>query len=161
MPKTCRFSTSIFSRLGLDFGGFWAPKMEPSWLIWPQKTSVPALLKRLKLSVFQKWRLGGLQARFWRPQGSILEGLGTIFARFSHVLGHVVPRSSPSRSPFFLQQSSLVVMLLRLLDFSWTPAGFQLGSTLSASKGKCLNPNGCGGFRVAVSISVQCFWERH
>ena len=44
-------------------------------------------------------------------------------------------------------------MLLRLLDFSWTPAAFQLGSTLSASKGKCLNPSGCGGNRLAVSIN--------
>ena len=123
-----------------------------NWLFWPQKIVASAHLKRLKLSVLYKCRLGGLQAPFWRPQGSILEGLGAIFAIFSHVLGHVVPRSSPSRSPFFLQQSSLVVMLLRLLDFSWTPAGFQLGSTLSASKGKCLNPSGCGGNRLAVSM---------
>ena len=40
---------------------------------------------------------------FRRPKGSILEGLGTIFARFSHVLSHD--------------------MLLRLLDSSWTPVG--------------------------------------
>ena len=151
----CRFPTSMFSRFGFDFGPSWASEMEPSLLFWPQKIVASAHLKRLKLSVLYKCRLGGLQAPFWRPQGSILEGLGAIFAIFSHVLGHVVPRSSPSRSPFFLQQSSLVVMLLRLLDFSWTPAGFQLGSTLSASKGKCLNPSGCGGNRLAVSINVR------
>ena len=80
----CRFSTSIFSRLGLDFGGLWASKMEPSWLFWPQKPVRVALLQRLKLNVIEKLRLGGLQARFWRPQGSILEGLGIFFSRFSH-----------------------------------------------------------------------------
>ena len=32
MPKTCCFLTSIFSRLGLDFGASWASNMEPSWL---------------------------------------------------------------------------------------------------------------------------------
>ena len=30
IPKTCCFSTSIFSGFGLDFGGSWASKMEPS-----------------------------------------------------------------------------------------------------------------------------------
>ena len=99
MSKICRFSTSIFSRLGLDLGGFWASKMEPSWLLRPQKIFAIALLKRLKLSVLKKWRLGGLQGRIWKPQGSILEGLGTIFAIFSYVLSHVVHRSNPSRNP--------------------------------------------------------------
>ena len=33
----------------------------------------------LKLDVFYKLRLGGLQAPFWRLQGSILEGLEMIF----------------------------------------------------------------------------------
>ena len=83
MSKMCRFSTSIFQGFGLDFGGSWASKMEPSSLFWPQKIAVPALLKRLKLSVLLKWRLGGPQARFWRPQGSIWEGLGAISTRFS------------------------------------------------------------------------------
>ena len=36
----------------------------------------------LKLNVFYKLRLGGLQAPFWRLQGSILEGLETIFLNF-------------------------------------------------------------------------------
>ena len=51
-------------------------------------------LSDLKLSVFKKWRLGGLPARFWRPRtrflrprGSLLEGSGTIFSRFSEPLG--------------------------------------------------------------------------
>ena len=86
MSKTCRFSTSIFSPFGLDFGGSWAPKMEPSWVLRPQKIVGKLLLTLLKLSVLTKWRLGGLLARFWRPQNSILEGLGTILARFSHIL---------------------------------------------------------------------------
>ena len=34
-------------------------------------------LSDLKLDIFLKWRLGGLQARFWRPQASLLEGFGT------------------------------------------------------------------------------------
>ena len=33
IPKTCCFSTSIFSGFGFDFGGSWASKMEPSWLL--------------------------------------------------------------------------------------------------------------------------------
>ena len=37
MPKTCRFLTSIFLGVGLDFGGSWAPKLEPKSLFWPQK----------------------------------------------------------------------------------------------------------------------------
>ena len=31
MPKTCCFSTSIFSGFGLDFGASWASNLEPSW----------------------------------------------------------------------------------------------------------------------------------
>ena len=42
MPKTCWFSTSIFWGFGLDLGGSWASKMEPSWPFWPQKISGPA-----------------------------------------------------------------------------------------------------------------------
>ena len=89
MPKTYWFLTSIFSRLGLDFGRFWDPKMEPRWLFWRQKALWVALLNLLKLSVCSKWRLGALQARFWRPQASILEAKGSIFSRFSHDFGRV------------------------------------------------------------------------
>ena len=79
MPKTCCFSTSIFSGFGLDFGGSWASKLDPSWLLKPQNFTAPAHFYLLKLSVFKKLRLGGLRARFWRPRGSILEGPGSIF----------------------------------------------------------------------------------
>ena len=89
MSKMCRFSTSIFSPFGLDFGGSWASKMEPSWPKRLRKIDAPAQLDPLKLKVFQKWRLGGLRARFWRPRtwfwrswNSIWEGSGTIFSRF-------------------------------------------------------------------------------
>ena len=89
MPKTCWFSTSIFWGFGLDLGGSWASKMEPSWPKRPGKIVGTALLDPLKLKVFQKWRLGGLRARFWRPRtrfwrprNSIWEGSGTIFSRF-------------------------------------------------------------------------------
>ena len=32
MSKTCRFSTSIFSGFGFDFGGSWASMLKPRWL---------------------------------------------------------------------------------------------------------------------------------
>ena len=35
MSKMCRFSTSIFSGFGLDFGGLWVSNLEPSWLSKP------------------------------------------------------------------------------------------------------------------------------
>ena len=75
MPKTCCFLTSIFSGLGLDLGASWASKLEPSWLLKRKKITWGAPWSDLKLSVFKKWRLGGLRARFWRPRGSISEGL--------------------------------------------------------------------------------------
>ena len=52
MPKTCWFSTSIFWGFGLDLGGSWASKMEPSWPFWPQNVAVSGLLSHLKLKVF-------------------------------------------------------------------------------------------------------------
>ena len=48
-----------------------------------------------KLNVFYKLRLGGLQAPFWRLQGSILEGLETIFLDFCKFFG-MLPRRRPS-----------------------------------------------------------------
>ena len=54
MLRTCCFSTSICEGFGLDLGGSWASKMEPSWPFWPQKTSAPAHLSRLKLKVLLK-----------------------------------------------------------------------------------------------------------
>ena len=41
-------------------------------------------------------RFGGLQVRFWTPQGSILEGLGLIFSNFLHCFFQV---SSPRIPP--------------------------------------------------------------
>ena len=73
--------------------------MEPSWPFWPLKTSGTALLKHLKLSVLSKVRLGRLRARLWKPQGSVLEGLGTIVSRFSNVLGHVAKKQIPPVIP--------------------------------------------------------------
>ena len=49
----------------------------------------------LKLDVFYKLRLGGLQAPFWRLQGSILEGLEMIFWYFCKLFG-MLPRRRPS-----------------------------------------------------------------
>ena len=98
MPETCRFSTSIFGGFGLDLGGPWASKMEPSSLFWPPETSEQLFFYPLKLKVFKKWRLGGLQARFWRPRGSILEGLGAIFRDFRWFFG-TLPRRRSSGTP--------------------------------------------------------------
>ena len=63
----------------------------------------------LKLNVFYKLRLGGLQAPFWRLQGSILEPLGLDFGRsgddflkFSKTFWHVASKTSLQYS---LQQS--------------------------------------------------------
>ena len=52
MPETCRFSTSIFGGFGLDLGGPWASKMEPSSLFWPPETSEQLFFYPLKLKVF-------------------------------------------------------------------------------------------------------------
>ena len=83
MPKICSFLPSILQGFGLDLAGSWASKMEPSWPFWLTKTVASAYFYLLKINFFKKWRLGGLQARFWRPRASILEGLGSIFPRFS------------------------------------------------------------------------------
>ena len=51
-------------------------------------------------------------------------------------------KSVPLKQVFYRTDFQLELLMV-LLKSSWTPAGFQLESTLSASKGKCLNPNGC------------------
>ena len=99
MPETCRFSISIFRKFGLDLGGPWVSKMEPSWPCWPPKTSELLFFYPLKLQVFKKWCLGRLQARFWRLRGSVLEGLGMIFKTFASFLARCledVSSSTPS-----------------------------------------------------------------
>ena len=85
MPKTCCFSTSIFAGFGLDFGRFWASKMQPNWLQIVLRVYSTAFFYLLKLSVFKKLRLGGLWPRFWKPRGSILEGPGSIFKGFGRL----------------------------------------------------------------------------
>ena len=60
MLKINTFSASIFEGFGPRFGRVFC-------------------FGCLKLNVFYKLRLGGLQAPFWRLQGSILEGLEMIF----------------------------------------------------------------------------------
>ena len=39
MPKTCCFSTLIFSGFGLHFGGPWASQKKLCWQFWLQKTN--------------------------------------------------------------------------------------------------------------------------
>ena len=88
-PNPCKIDAEnvmlfniVFLGFGLDFGRSWASNLEASWFLKPQKTSPAAHFYLLNLSVFKKFRLGGLRARFWKPPGSILER-----ARFSKVLG--------------------------------------------------------------------------
>ena len=83
MPKTCHFLTSLFSGFGLDFGGSWASNLELSGPFWPQNLIAVALLSHLEFDVFEKWRLGGLRARFWSPPGWFLEGLVFLFSETS------------------------------------------------------------------------------
>ena len=80
--------------------------MKPSLPFWLQHFIMPALLAHLKLKIYFKTRFGGLRARLWRPQGSILKGLGMLQGRFwsaqglflpciledvgSHILGHML-----------------------------------------------------------------------
>ena len=62
-----RFSTSIFSGLGLDFGASWASNLEPSW---PKivKTKYPLLLlSLLKLNIFKHDVLEGSGLDFKGP----------------------------------------------------------------------------------------------
>ena len=64
MPKTCCFSTSIFWGLGLDFGGLGPQLGSQVSHFGLQKLGTELFFYLLKLSVFSKWRLGGLRARF-------------------------------------------------------------------------------------------------
>ena len=95
MLKMCCFSTSNFSGFGLDLGASWASKMEPSWPFWPPDLRDLAPKNDLKLDVFKKWRLGGFQTRFWRPRGSILDSLGSIFSKILHCFFQVSPPRIP------------------------------------------------------------------
>ena len=83
MPKTCCFLTSFFSGFGLDFGASWASNLEPSWLLWPQKTYEVAHFDVLKLNVFKN---------------SVLEGSGLDFGgsrpRFQRVLEPIFRKCS-------------------------------------------------------------------
>ena len=75
----------------------------------------------LKLDVFKKWRLGGLQARFWRPQGSILEPLGLDFGRFRRVLGSIF-RQKVGKKVFLTNRFGLVGSVLNSWQSSNLPA---------------------------------------
>ena len=84
--------------------------MEPSWPKRLGKIVEQLPWSLLKIDVFQKLRLGGLRARFWTPQDSFLEGLGSIFRGFgrliqclkasyvAHTLGHRQASRSRLRS---------------------------------------------------------------
>ena len=82
MPKTCCFSTSFFSGFGIDFGGSWASKMEPSWLKIAIFLMGDWLFLPSEVEGLEKSRLGALRTRFWSLRASILEALGLDFGRF-------------------------------------------------------------------------------
>ena len=75
MLKTPCFSTSIFSRLGLDFGASLASKIEPSSPFWPQKTRNGAPFEPSSIKCL-------LKMASWRPRASNLEPLGSILEGF-------------------------------------------------------------------------------
>ena len=90
----CCFSTSIFSVLGLDFGGSWISNLGPSWAQNRFFGLLGSLLSFLELNVFSKLLLGGLKAQFWRLQGSILEPPKFDFNDFLDILGRFLPSKS-------------------------------------------------------------------
>ena len=70
------FRPRFWSLLGLQDGAKLAQNRKKSGLgmvwVWSSKPSLNRCLK--------KWRLGGLQARFWKPWASILEAQGSILS---------------------------------------------------------------------------------
>ena len=78
----CRKRVDFQHRFFEVLASIWEGLGPPRWSQVGQKTTKITkgfFFGCLKLNVFYKLRLGGLQAPFWRLQGSILEGLETIF----------------------------------------------------------------------------------
>ena len=75
----------------------------------------------LKIDVLKKSRLGGPRARFWRPQGSILEPLGLEFGRFRKVLGSIF-RQKVGKKVFLTSRFGLVGSVLNSWQSSYWPA---------------------------------------
>ena len=88
--KTCWNSLSVFrfhNEARRYVRSTWNWSQVGSKLL-PYLKALPFLIP-LELNVFWRLRLGGLWARFWCPQASILKGLGSIFLIFSHDFGRV------------------------------------------------------------------------
>ena len=111
MPKTCCFLTSIFQGLSLDFGASWASNLGLSWAQNQFFRLLGSLLSFLELNVFSKLLLGGLKARFWRLQGSILEPPKLDFYNFWDILERFLPSKS---SKTCLLKSTMPKRLKRL-----------------------------------------------
>ena len=111
MLKTPCFSTSIFSRHGLDFGASLASKIEPSSPFWLQKTRNGAPFEPSSIKCL-------LKMASWRPRASNLEPLGSILEGFGFDFGGFGMLQST-----FLR--SLNLLLACCLKDLWVP---QLGS---------------------------------
>ena len=109
----------------------------------------PPPLNDFKLDVFKNRVLersgldfGGPRARFWRPRGSILEGLGSIFSRFSRVFGHLGPelaknlssRTTPVSNVVLLRQ--FAALKAEILRSGWAAVS-PLGGLQSAAHRRC------------------------
>ena len=104
LPKQCLDPLKIDAKnclfFNFDFLGFWprfgsllglqhGAKLAQKAYFHNGDRSPRTLKKPFRVNVSQKLHLGGLWARFWCPQASILKGLGSIFSIFSHDFGRV------------------------------------------------------------------------
>ena len=94
----CRFSTSFFSGFGLDFGGSWASKMEPSWpeidfCVYLMLFLCLLNLKVLKNGVLEGSRLdfGGPGVRFWRLRAQFFHHFRMFLAECAENLPRFCP----------------------------------------------------------------------
>ena len=72
-----------------DLERFRAPKCEPKSHFGHQNVRAQLLLSCFSSSVSSKWCLGRPRGRFWSPQESIWESLGSIILIFCVVFEHV------------------------------------------------------------------------
>ena len=141
MPKTTCFLTSLFSGFGIDLGGFGRPSWVQDGPKCEAKTRMHAHDSLLKLNLFSKCRLGGLQARFWRVWGGFWEGLG-------RALGQKIPWPHPKtpRNAKNLPRTCRDLARTRRLSKKVFLDGEQGGARVSKNAGAAVLPPP-GGFQ--------------
>ena len=80
------------------FGASWGSKLDPKLVQKRIFTKLTCPRDPSELRCLSKCRLGGPRGRFWRPQGSILEGLKLNFQKIFACFSACVPRRMP-RTP--------------------------------------------------------------